>query len=359
MQAAKQPLTISVIVPVHEGGDCFVECLRAIRAARPAPHELIVVADGACPSDIEAASRAEARVIALPVRSGPARARNAGAHEATGEVLFFVDADVTIAPDACARIERIFLPGDAGTEAPGAAIGSYDDAPAHPGFLSQYKNLQHHFVHQQGRAYASTFWGACGAVRSAIFREAGGFDERYSRPCIEDIELGYRLRAAGHDIRLCRDLQVKHWKAWKAASLLRADFLYRALPWTDLILRDRNAPRDLNLAWQGRASAALAGVLPCALAAGVAHSRWIVAWAVAFAAAAGLLALNARFYQFLARKRGFWFAARAIPWHWFYHFYSGVGFGVGLGRHLLGVRRAPWLRRDSQQPEPARSVAAS
>lgn len=67
----------------------------------------------------------------------------------------------------------------------------------------------------------------------------GGFDESYRKPSIEDIELGYRLKQAGLKIRLCKALQVKHLKRWEVVSLLRADFFYRALPWTELILRDR------------------------------------------------------------------------------------------------------------------------
>ncbi len=51
-----------------------------------------------------------------------------------------------------------------------AVFGSYDDEPAAPNFLSQYKNLFHHFVHQQGSAEASTFWSGCGAILWPTFR---------------------------------------------------------------------------------------------------------------------------------------------------------------------------------------------
>ena len=69
---------------------------------------------------------------------------------------------------------------------------------SHKIFLSQYKNLVHHFYHHRGKREASTFWSGCGAVRKQAFLDAGGFDvERYTRPSIEDIELGYRLIKAG------------------------------------------------------------------------------------------------------------------------------------------------------------------
>ena len=93
-----------------------------------------------------------------------------------------------------------------------ALIGSYDDEPASAGFASQYKNLLHHFVHQHGREEAATFWTGCGAIRREVFAAAGGFDESYTRPCIEDIELGHRLRQRGRRIVLDPALQVKHLK---------------------------------------------------------------------------------------------------------------------------------------------------
>ena len=57
-----------------------------------------------------------------------------------------------------------------------AVFGSYDDEPAEKNFLSQYKNLVHHYVHQQSSSEAVTFWAGCGAIRKEIFFSVGGFD---------------------------------------------------------------------------------------------------------------------------------------------------------------------------------------
>src|SRR5207244_3699087 len=142
------------------------------------------------------AARFGTRVIRRPVSEGPARARNLGAHAAAGDLLFFVDADVAIGPDAIDQILAAFEddPGLA------AVFGSYDDEPDAPNFLSQYRNLLHHHVHQTSCAAASTFWAGCGAIRRDVFLAAGGFDERYRNPSVEDIELGYRLTRDGQRI---------------------------------------------------------------------------------------------------------------------------------------------------------------
>jgi GT2 family glycosyltransferase len=253
---------------------------------------------------------------------------------AQGDILFFLDADVAVYPDVIGQVAAAFR-----REPELAALfGSYDDAPAATNFLAQYKNLFHHYVHQTACEEASTFWAACGAIRREVFQSLGGFDERYRQPSIEDIELGYRLKRAGYRIRLCKALQVKHLKRWSVVSLLRSDFFRRALPWTDLILRDRRFISDLNLRLSSRVSVMLTYGL---LGAFVGSWRWAGSLALAGALILLLLALNAPVYRFFWRKRGLRFAVQTIPWHWFYFFYSGLAFVIGVARYLIHSRRLP------------------
>ncbi|HLO51275.1 MAG TPA: glycosyltransferase family 2 protein [Kamptonema sp.] len=329
---SKTNLTCSVIIPVHNGGPYFRTCLSKLAEALPQATEIIVVADGDTDGSWRLAKEYGAKVIRIPESGGPARARNLGALAAQGDILFFVDADVAVCPEAIGYVLNIFQTNPY----LGAMIGSYDDAPGSPNFLSQYRNLLHHYVHQNGCEEASTFWGACGAMRREIFLTVGGFNENYRRPSIEDIELGYRLKAAGYRIRLCKSLQVKHLKRWDAISLLRADFFYRALPWTELILRDGKLTNDLNLQVSSRVSAMLAyGLVFCLLLAWL----WVGFLALGMICALLLFVLNAPLYRFLARKQGIWFAIKSIPWHWLYYLYSGLAFAIGTVRHLSQKRR--------------------
>jgi glycosyltransferase involved in cell wall biosynthesis len=331
MTVNNSDFTVSVVVPVHNGGDDFRRCLTHLMQANPAPDEIVVVADGDTDGSGQLAETFGARVINIPIAGGPARARNLGARAAIGDILFFVDADVAIAPNAIREIKTAFTE----QPEPAALFGSYDDNPGQKNFLSQYKNLMHHYVHQTGSEAASTFWSGCGAIRRDLFLKMGGFDIGYPHPCIEDIELGYRLKHTGHHIRLLKSLQGKHLKHWGAASLIKTDFLRRALPWTELILRDKQVINDLNLGGSSRASVmlvfALLGTL--VLAGGSAlFSGWL---AVALLAVSGLLAvtllvLNFHVYRFFWQKRGLLFAAGVIPWHWFYYFYGGLAFVIGV-----------------------------
>jgi len=261
-------------------------------------------------------------VIRLSQSGGPAKARNLGAGAAKGSILVFIDADTAVPPDIVRQVTAAF---DQDPEL-AAIIGSYDDEPGMSNFLSQYKNLFHHFIHQTSQEEAWTFWGACGAIRSEIFSSLGGFNGNYSEPSIEDIELGYRLKRAGYRIKLVKTLQVKHLKRWEAGSLLKSDFLHRALPWTELILREGLLINDLNLKHTHRISV-LAVYLLIGAILGAVWSPWLLAGAGALTVL--LILLNLPLYRFFWKKRGLRFTIKALPLHWFYYFYCGLAFVIG------------------------------
>jgi GT2 family glycosyltransferase len=346
--------SISVIVPVYDGGDSFRICLSSLAALTPAAREVIVVDDGSVDGSGRLASEFRAEVLSTPVRSGPACARNVGARYASGDILLFVDADVAVPPDTAGRVVEAFR----SRPELSALFGSYDDAPAAADFLSQYKNLMHHFVHQTGNEDAFTFWAGCGAVRREVFLDLGGFDERYREPSIEDIELGYRLKNAGCRILLVKTLQVKHLKSWSPPALARTEFTRRALPWAELILQHGRFANDLNIGWSGRLSVLAAyGLIGILLL----TWRWPLLFIPAGLLALALLLLNGQLYHFLARKRGLFFALRSVPWHWFYFLYSGLAFALALIRHLcrgMGRRSGGPDQADAEEQGCERAITA-
>jgi GT2 family glycosyltransferase len=313
---------ISVVVPVHNGGQQFEQTLDALIASDWRACEIVVVDDGSTDASARKAHARGVEVLRLASRRGPAAARNEGARRARGEVLLFVDADVVVRRDTIGRVAALF-----GIHAETAAVfGSYDDAPAASNFVSQYKNLLHHFVHQQASASAETFWAGCGAVRRDAFEAVGGFDEsRYARPSIEDIELGYRLRRAGFAVVLDRELQVKHLKRWTFASLLRTDVFNRAIPWSRLILESGGMFDDLNLRVRDRVCSLLVGLGLMLAPAALLFPPLLVALP---ACPAAVFLLNLRLFRFLAMRRGAWFAARCFSMQCLYYFYSGTVFAL-------------------------------
>jgi GT2 family glycosyltransferase len=328
---------ISVIIPVYNDAASLVDCLAALRAAATADTEIIVVDDASTDDSASLAERAGVTVIRLPRNCGPAAARNYGAASARGEILFFVDSDVAVAPDSVRRVLALL---DQRPEVAGV-FGSYDTTPRAPGLVSQYRNLLHHFVHQQGNPEAATFWAGCGAMRRSTFTQVDGFDEGAFGRAIEDIELGYRVRRTGHRIFLDKGLLCKHLKVWTLRSLIRTDVMVRAIPWSRLIMQ-HGSPNDLNLKTDQRLSAVLVLLLLASLLAAPFRPMLL---APAAAALAAVVILNRSLYAFFVRLRGVRFTAAVIPIHLLYYLYSTGSFawvwlGVRWSRLGAAGRRA-------------------
>jgi GT2 family glycosyltransferase len=326
------PTHLSIIVPVYNNSQDLRECLSVLIGSSCPGSEIIVVDDASTDDTASVAAEIGARVLQLAKNSGPSAARNHGARHAQGDILFFVDADVVATPGTVHRVLELFA-----EHADLAAVfGSYDARPRARGTISQYRNLLHHFVHQTANPEASTFWAGCGAIRRSVFLELGGFDaERFPRPAIEDIELGYRLRNAGHRILLDKALQVTHLKKWTLRSVLRTDVFHRAIPWSRLILESKKAPDDLNLKGGQRLSVALVGLASICLALAMFRFELLVLCA---AALLGVIMLNRELFAFFFRQHGLFFATICIPCHLLHYLCSGLSYlYVWIGFWLKGV----------------------
>ena len=297
--------------------------------------EIVVAADGATEDIGALAADARARTVPVAGPSGPAVARNRAAAVATGDVLAFVDADVVADPDSIRGMCRLL---ESNPEV-AAVFGAYDLSPAEPNFWSQYKNLSHACVHESGNRDAVTFWAGLGAMRRAVFVDVGGFDERFARPSIEDIDLGYRVHRAGHQLRLDPAFRGKHLKHWSLRSAVLTDIQARGIPWTQLIHRYGALSNDLNTSWGLRLSVPLSYLLVLGLLILPFSPRW---GAVVAAVALGLLCwLNRKYYAWFKRQRGWWFAIRVVPAHVLHHLCNGVSFVMGTAAHIgarMGVR---------------------
>jgi GT2 family glycosyltransferase len=322
-------IAISIIVPVYNSPKALRQCLSALQRSAGPSAEVIVVDDASTDDTGAVAAAMGVRVLRLTNNSGPGAARNYGARHARGDVLLFVDADVVVAPDVVGRVAEVL---DKHADV-AAVFGSYDNRPPAKGVVSQYRNLLHHFVHQDGNPEASTFWAGCGAIRRTVFEDIGGFDEkRFPRPSIEDIELGYRLRRAGYRILLDKGLQGTHLKKWTLGSVVWSDITCRAVPWSRLIIESKTAPDDLNLRGAQRLSVALVCLATALLPVAAVRLEGLAAVTVAVVA---VVVLNRGLFTFFYQQRGLPFAAACVPLHLLYYLYGGLSYlGVWVGVRL-------------------------
>jgi GT2 family glycosyltransferase len=332
-------IRLAVIVPFHRNLQQLRQCLTALReagSALPSTAELsdlIVAADGAVDDPAEVAAAAGARVVTIAGPRGPAVARTIGAATAAGDLLVFVDTDVVAHTDSLTRLAALFV-ADPDL---GAAFGAYDEAPADPGFFSQCRNLAHSYIHQRGNREAQTFWAGLGAIRANVFAAVGGFDERFTHPSVEDIDLGYRLRMAGFRIVLDPEIRGKHLKRWTLRSSVMSDIWDRGIPWTQLLKRYGTLNNDLNITFAYRACVVLAYLVVMSLIA----SWWRpVLLGVVPVGLGALWFLDRQYYRFFVTRRGLPFALGWFPFHVLHHLCNGLSFVIGtmlyLGQRLTG-----------------------
>ena len=100
---------ISIVLPVYSVPEYLDACLDSVLGQATASTEVIAVDDAspdACGEILDARARADARlkVIHLAENAGPGNARNVGIKNASGDYVWFADADDMIAAGAVAQV---------------------------------------------------------------------------------------------------------------------------------------------------------------------------------------------------------------------------------------------------------------
>ena len=331
-------MSITVIIPVYNSASLLSETLRALSEGSRQPDELLVIDDGSTDDSAAVAAQMGARVLAMPQNAGPSACRNFAALQTSGSLLIFLDADTQVHADTLAQLESRLEKNPELS----AVIGAYDDAPSDPGWISQYRNLSHCYVHRSSRPRALTFWSGCGAIRRVAFFDAGGFDERFHRPSVEDIELGYRMVGQGKQILLDPNITVKHAKRWTLRNSIVTDIRDRGIPWMTLLLERHQIPDDLNVSTKNRISSGLVALsLACCIAARI--STWWLAAAVALTFIA--LSLHVGLFRFIVAHKGLAFLPRACALFVLVELSNLVSVVGGLLAWFGGSRRGTRISR--------------
>ena len=131
--------------------------------------------------------------------------------------------------------------------------------------MSQYRNLLHHFTHQNETSEAETFWTGLGAVRRSAFDQVGGFRREYGP--IEDVAFGLELVDSGFRIALDPRLLGTHLKRWTLYSMIKTDIFDRAVPWATMVLNRRRFTNALNTSTSHKISVISTMLFPVSVAA--------------------------------------------------------------------------------------------
>ncbi|BCJ50812.1 hypothetical protein Asp14428_22870 [Actinoplanes sp. NBRC 14428] len=325
-------LTVSVIIPSYNSARTLEASVRSVLAQTYPPHEVIVVDDRSTDGSPEIARRLPCRLVENAVNGGVSVARNAGAAAATGDVLFFLDADEALTPDSLAAAVEI-LEGDPGcgcvhgVTAPEPLI---DDGP-----VEWYKTLHTYWWRWRRLGVVQTAFFAQGAVRRSVFEAAGGFDETLRDS--EDLEFSDRLAPITRIVMTDR-IMAGHDEEYRLGRLM-----------SEQVRRSQLLARTV-LGARRKGKASLTANRPLGILA-VAAAAATAPFMVLGPAPAGLTALflltfacsDPGLLRLVVRYRGVRFVPFFLGVHLLIHLALLTGLAIGLLRMVLGGRPSRWL----------------
>jgi glycosyltransferase involved in cell wall biosynthesis len=237
--SADQRLTVSVIVPVHNGADVLGDCLDALAAQTYDGRWEVIVVDNAsddATARLASSHRVQPRVVSEPQR-GSYAARNAGVRASTSDVFAFTDADCRPEPDWIARGVRPLQDGRAALSA-----GRVHAIPSEQASIwERYDRAayldQKMFVEQLGRAATANLF-----VKRNVFDAVGMFEAGFISG--GDFDFCQRATKAGFVITYVDDAVVHHLPRTTMGEFWR---LHRrlAVGWR-MMARKGNWPRALK-----------------------------------------------------------------------------------------------------------------
>jgi GT2 family glycosyltransferase len=196
---------ISVIIPNYNGEKTLDLCLTAATSIKDEAVEIIVVDDGSEDRSREIIRRFPCTLIESSPHAGASRARNLGAQQANGDILFFTDADCLLQENTLAQLRTILSQADSNT----IIGGSYTPQPYDQGFFSRFQSVFINYSETRNPLQVDYIATHAMAIHTDLFHRSGGFTED-QLPILEDVEFSHRLRRAGVTLMMQPAIQVQH-----------------------------------------------------------------------------------------------------------------------------------------------------
>lgn len=228
------------MVPVYNGSSTIGKCLEALFDSMHDSFEVVVVDDCSSDNSADIVRLFPCRLIRLEERAGASKARNVGALNSIGEILFFIDSDCVVRPDTLSEADRTI----SGREHM-VFGGTYTKLPYDKGFFSTFQSIFINYSETK-RAEPDYIAGHAMVIERQLFKRSGGFPEDFL-PIIEDVEFSHRLRRSGVKLMMNPSILVSHiFNFTLLGSLMNA--FRKARWWTIYSLHNRDLLGDSGTA---------------------------------------------------------------------------------------------------------------
>lgn len=208
-------IEISIIIPTRNRTELVASLLASIDNSRPesVTYEVIVVDDASVEQLQPLCERYGARYVALAEQRGPAYARNIGAQQALGDILFFLDSDVVIPAGLLERVQVCFS-SDPELGAVSFFSQRYcanDNAVRNYAAAYEHYSLSKMFPVEDSCGKVRGIATRNGAIRRYAFEAIGGFDPNFTTNAMEDLDFSIRLAAQFKTVMLREPLIYHHF----------------------------------------------------------------------------------------------------------------------------------------------------
>lgn len=231
---------ISVIIPNYNGSSTIGRCLEAAFSSEYDNFEVIVADDCSTDNSAEIIKKFPCKLISLDKHSGASKARNTGAKNTSGEILFFIDADCLLQKNTLASVNKAFLTGE------DAIIGgTYTVIPYDDSFFSTFQSILINYseTKKEPPDYIPTH---AMVIARDIFIKRGGFQENFL-PLLEDVEFSHRLRKMGCKLIMNSGILVRHIFNFTLIKSLKNAFR-KSMYWTIYSLKNKDLLTDSGTA---------------------------------------------------------------------------------------------------------------
>jgi cellulose synthase/poly-beta-1,6-N-acetylglucosamine synthase-like glycosyltransferase len=251
----------SVIVPAYQAVQTLPRCLAALQhqSIDRADYEIIVVDDGSedqTPAVAEQVLDGYHTRVIRTAHGGPGQARNIGTGAADGAIILFTDADCEPLSD---WIEQMARPFDDPQVA--GVMGAYRTRQTQLAARFAQIEFEHRYARMRQFKSIDLIATYAAAYRKSVLQAVGGFDRRFTAANNEDVELAYRVSAAGYQLVFNPQARVFHSHAPTVRRYLKTKF--KRAYWRTLVYRRHvgKAVQDSYTPQTLKAQIALAGLI--------------------------------------------------------------------------------------------------